>query len=67
MQVRAEGDPVRIEDQVTLEAMSTPGQFLHSSMSTFRDRRGVHEVSSALFLLTFFASTFSNFTIEFAT
>jgi hypothetical protein len=46
--VRAEGDPVRIEDQVTLEAMSTPGQFLHSSLSTLRDRSGVHEVNMSV-------------------
>jgi len=39
--VRSEGDKVRLGDQVLLEAIKTPGQYLHVSHSAFP--KGVHE------------------------
>ena len=54
--VRAEGDNIRMADQVVLESIKVPGQFLHTSGGLFGDKHpdaDCHEISLSFRTTTF--------------
>eukprot|EP00050_Salpingoeca_kvevrii_P002520 m.196116 g.196116 ORF g.196116 m.196116 type:complete len:2530 (-) comp10628_c0_seq6:379-7968(-) len=54
--VRAEGDIVRLHDQIVIESLKTPGQFLHTSEGAFRPQTpngGCHEINLSVLQSSF--------------
>jgi inositol 1,4,5-triphosphate receptor type 1 len=46
--VRAEGDPIRVNDQIVFESIKTSGQYLHSSLLPHPETEpdaGYHEIN----------------------